>query len=127
VTSPATTSLTKVNGTLFFWADDEIHGTELWKLVDCGPTQVTSLKVSGFPVTITVGADGNFTVTAKNADGTKNTNYRGTVHFTSSDPQAVLPADYTFTAADGGIHNFSVTLKTASSQSKRNSPSVFSS
>ena len=60
---------------------------------------------------------GSFTVTAKNADGTTNTSYRGTVHFTSSDPQAVLPADYTFTAADGGVHTFSATLKTAGSQS----------
>src|SRR5262249_35842129 len=37
----------------------------------------------------------------------------GTVSFTSSDPQALLPADYTFTAADHGTHSFSVTLKTA--------------
>jgi hypothetical protein len=29
----------------------------------------------------------------------------------------VLPADYTFTAADRGIHNFTVTLKTAGTQS----------
>jgi hypothetical protein len=39
------------------------------------------------------------------------------VHFTSSDPKAVLPADYTFTAADQGVHTFSVTLKTAGNQS----------
>ena len=58
--------------------------------------------MSGFPATITAGVAGSFTVTAKNADGSTNTGYRGTVHFTSSDPQAVLPADYTFTAADQG-------------------------
>jgi probable HAF family extracellular repeat protein len=32
-----------------------------------------------------------------------------TVHLTSSAPQAVLPADYTFTAADAGVHTFSDT------------------
>src|SRR5262249_12043873 len=42
--------------------------------------------------------------------------YTGTVHFASSDPQAVLPADYTFTAADGGRHTFTATLNTAGTQ-----------
>src|SRR5262249_37978885 len=51
------------------------------------------------------------------ADGSINTGYWGTVHFTSSDPQADLPADYTFSAADQGVHSFSATLKTAGSQS----------
>jgi hypothetical protein len=45
------------------------------------------------------------------------TGYTGTVHFTSSDPQAVLPANYTFAAADNGVHTFTATLKTAASQS----------
>ena len=43
--------------------------------------------------------------------------YRGTVHFTSSDSQAVLPPDYTFTATDAGQHSFLATLKTAGSRS----------
>jgi hypothetical protein len=58
----------------------------------------------------TAGIAPTFTVMALNADGT---GYTGTVHFTSSDPQAVLPADYTFTAADQGSHTFSgVKLRT---------------
>jgi hypothetical protein len=43
--------------------------------------------------------------------------YTGTVHFTSTDPQADLPANYKFTSADHGTHTFDVTLKTAGSQS----------
>ena len=44
--------------------------------------------------------------------------YLGTVHFTSSDSQAVLPSNYTFVAADDGAHTFTtVVLKTAGSQS----------
>src|SRR5262249_3404451 len=43
--------------------------------------------------------------------------YTGTVHFSSSDPQASLPADYTFTAGDNGVHTFpNVTLLTAGTQ-----------
>jgi hypothetical protein len=57
------------------------------------------------------------TVTAKNADGSPATAYRGTVHFASSDPAAILPADYTFAEADAGTHAFSVTLKTAGAAS----------
>src|SRR5262249_57823326 len=89
VTNLASNSLTNVNGTLFFTANDGVHGNELWKLVD-EPMQGTSLPVSGFPATITAGVAGSFTVTAKNADGSTNAGYRGSVHFTSSDPQAVL-------------------------------------
>src|SRR5260370_21046870 len=46
------------------------------------------------------------------------TNYTGTVQFTSSDGQALLPGNYTFVAGDNGVHTFSngVTLKTAGSQ-----------
>jgi probable HAF family extracellular repeat protein len=40
----------------------------------------------------------------------------GTVHFTSSDAQAVLLADYTVTAADAGVHPFSLTLATLGDQ-----------
>jgi hypothetical protein len=73
--------------------------------------------VSGFPSSTTAGVAGNFTVTAKNTDGTTATGYTGTVRFTSSDGQAVLPADYTFTAADQGMHTFGATLKTAGAES----------
>jgi hypothetical protein len=73
-----------------------------------------SFAVSGFPASITAGISGTVTVTALNADGSVNTGYTGTVHFTSSDPQAVLPADTTLT---NGTGTFSVTLKTAGTQS----------
>jgi hypothetical protein len=78
---------------------------------------VPTFTVSGFPSATTAGVAGTFTVTAENADGTTATGYTGTVHFSSSDGQAVLPADYTFTAADAGVDAFSATLKTAGTQS----------
>lgn len=110
-------AFTNANGTLFFRGED-VHGVELWALETTSPPVSTiSLGVSGFPVTTTAGVAGSFTVTMKNADGSTNTGYVGKIHFTSSDPQAVLPADYTFTAADLGVHTFTATLKTAGSQS----------
>jgi len=42
--------------------------------------------------------------------------YTGTVHFTSSDAAAVLPADYTFTSVDAGLHHFVATLNTSGQQ-----------
>src|SRR5262245_25448907 len=74
------------------------------------------LIVSGFPSPTTAGASGTFTVTATDGNGNTLTGYTGTIHFTSSDPQASLPADYAFTAADAGVHTFSATLKTAGTQ-----------
>ena len=76
-----------------------------------------SLAVSGFPSPVTAGTSETFTVTATDAHGNAATGYTGTVHFTSSDGQAALPADYTFTSADAGVHTFSATLKTAGLQS----------
>ena len=53
------------------------------------------------------------TITAYDANGNVATGYTGTVQFMSTDPQAALPAAYTFTAASGGSDTFSVVLKTA--------------
>jgi hypothetical protein len=80
-----------------------------------GPASVFHL--SGFPATTTAGATLTLTLTAKDAFGNIVRAYAGTVHFTSNDPQALLPANYTFTAADAGVSTFSVTLKTVGSRS----------
>jgi len=57
-------------------------------------------------------------VTAQDIYGNTATGYTGTVHFTSSDGAASLPANYTFVAGDAGVHSFAngVTLKTGGSQ-----------
>jgi hypothetical protein len=66
---------------------------------------------------ITQGTPGTFTVTALDAYGNVATGYTGTIHFTSSDPRAKLPADYTFTASDKGVHTFSATFSAVGTQS----------
>jgi hypothetical protein len=76
-----------------------------------------TLVVSGFASPSVAGSAHTVTVTVKDAYGNVATGYRGKVHFTSSDPKAVLSADYTFTASDAGVHKFTVTLKIAGTQS----------
>jgi hypothetical protein len=56
------------------------------------------------------------TVAALTDNGLPVPNYTGTVHFTSTDAAATLPADYTFTASDHGFHTFAVTWATAGTQ-----------
>ena len=75
-----------------------------------------SFAVSGYPASIAGNTNG-FTVKVFDTIGQTASDYTGTVYFTSSDVQAGLPASYTFTTADAGIHNFFATLKTAGNQS----------
>ncbi len=66
--------------------------------------------------TATAGTSFQVTVRAIDANGNTNTGYTGTVHFASSDPRAMLPGNYMFTATDMGVHTFNVTLDTAGAQ-----------
>jgi hypothetical protein len=92
-----------------------IAGIESGITVD--PAKAAVLVVSA-PVSVTAGVAFSFTVTAQDAFGNTATSYRGTIHFTSSDGAAMLPANYTFTAANAGIHStFSATLNTMGTQS----------
>jgi autotransporter-associated beta strand protein len=70
------------------------------------PAAATTLIVSGFPSPQGTGVPGSVTVTAKDVYGNTDTNYTGTIHFTSSDGTAVLPGNYTFVSGDMGIHTF---------------------
>ncbi|MEO8503276.1 MAG: Ig-like domain-containing protein [Acidobacteriota bacterium] len=74
-------------------------------------------QVTPATATPTAGTAFNVTVTAQDQGNVTYTAYSGTVHFTSTDAQAVLPGDYTFVGGDSGVHVFSVTLKTSGSES----------
>lgn len=77
------------------------------------PIAVSAGAASQFSLTAVnstpAGTSFNITVNALDASNNVATNYSGTVHFTSSDSQAVLPANSTLT---NGTGTFSVTLKT---------------
>ena len=83
---------------------------------DATPPIANSFRVSGYPSTV-AGNSNTFKVTVIDTIGQTATGFTGTVFFTSSDVQAGLPASYTFTTADAGVHNFAATLKTSGNQS----------
>jgi hypothetical protein len=106
-----------VNNVLY--AVGGVNGSGSWETKNEAFIQsatVTQLAISAVAST-TAGMPFNFTITAENAAGNTIPGYRGTVHFSSSDLAAVLPADYTFTAADNGVHTFTAILKTLDRQS----------
>jgi probable HAF family extracellular repeat protein len=94
-----------------------LNGATHGYLLSPDPTQVVGFAVTNFPSPTTAGVAGSFTVTAMTGLNIPATGYTGTVHFTSSDVQAGLPDDYTFTADDNGVHVFGATLYTAGTQS----------
>lgn len=81
------------------------------------PGEATSLAITGYPAYVLVATNHNFSVTAVDDFGNTDPTYTGTVHFSSSDPVAKLPADYTFTAEDKGTHTFLAGFNTLGSQS----------
>jgi hypothetical protein len=80
------------------------------------PSAATHFAIDA-PTNVSLGNPFNITVTALDANNQVVTTYTGTVHFTSSDSAATLPADYTFTSSDHGAHFFKgTTLRTGGTQ-----------
>src|SRR5439155_26678975 len=69
------------------------------------PAAASKFVISA-PATIQPGVAFSLTVTVKDAYGNVVTGYAGTIHFSSTDSSAKLPANYNFTAADKGAHAF---------------------
>ena len=104
-------------GTQTLTATDVATATLVGTMSSTATPPVASLfVVTGFPATV-AGVAHTFTVTVRDTIGQVAAGYTGTVTFSSSDRQAGLPAFYTFTAADAGVHTFTGTLKTAGAQS----------
>ena len=74
------------------------------------PAAASALVISG---PSSVDRDDGFSITVSAFDAYLNyaTGYTGTVHFTSTDRNASLPANFTFNAADAGTYTFTVALK----------------
>ena len=80
------------------------------------PGAPAGLQLTG-PASVTAGVAAAFQVSVVDAYANVARGYTGSVRFTSSDAQAVLPGNYTFTAGDAGQKSFpSVTLRTVGSQ-----------
>src|SRR5439155_18974048 len=82
--------------------------------------QVQAAALNHFAVaaraSASTGVTFNVTVTAQDAYNNTVSSYLGTVAFKSSDKHATLPASYTFTSLDLGVHTFSMTLRTVGTQ-----------
>ncbi len=108
----------KTAGTQWLTAKDtltaSIMGSRSTVVTPAAATHLSVATVASW----TAGSAHSVVVKALDASGNTATGYRGTIHFTSSDAHAVLPANYTFTAADNGTHTFSFAaiLKTAGKQ-----------
>jgi len=102
----------KTAGSLQFTATDTVTPS----ISGGAPINVNPAPVSQFTVTTPMAASTglpvNLTITAHDKFGNFAT-YAGTLHFTSTDAQAVLPANSPFT---NGTGNFTVTFRTIGSQ-----------
>ncbi len=82
------------------------------QILTFGTQQTTHLDVSGGGGTVDPGTAVSIHVQTLDLFNNPVPLYHRTVHFASSDPAAVLPADYTFTLNDNGRHDFTVILET---------------
>jgi hypothetical protein len=92
------------------------EGSSVVNCPEPGVRQAVSLNITA-PASVAAGKPFPITVSALDKYGQVATTYIGTVHFTSSDSGATLPADYTFQPGDEGTHTFQVILATPESQS----------
>src|SRR5262249_271094 len=114
------------NGTGSFTATLKTAGNQTITATDTAASSITgtsnSVAVSAAaathflvnaPASATAGTAFNFTVTAQDQFNNTDTAYTGTVHFTSGDGSATLPADSPLT---NGVGTFSATLNTPGNQ-----------
>jgi hypothetical protein len=87
-------------------ATDTVNGATVGSAnVSVRPAAAVKLVITG-PSSIAAGASFSITVTAYDPYGNVATGYRGTIQFSSTDPQATLPANHTFRAKDNGVRTF---------------------
>ncbi|NLJ77582.1 MAG: hypothetical protein GX325_10065, partial [Peptococcaceae bacterium] len=79
---------------------------------DSGAPGDTVLEVMVSRGLVNINEPFQLTIIAKDGNGNIVENYTGKVCFTSTDSEAVLPGDYTFTTVDQGQKTFDVILKT---------------
>ena len=79
------------------------------------PGLATHFSVTA-PSSATAGVAVSVTVTALDQYGNTATGYTGTAQFTSTDPNATLPANSAFTPGDAGVQTVSVTFGSAGTQ-----------
>ena len=100
------------NGAITLSDNAQGSGTAAQSIAVQGISAIVYTASLTLPNTAPAGTSISGVLTVKNPSAT----YTRTVNFTSTDPQATLPANYTFAASDAGSHTIAVTLKTAGPQ-----------
>lgn len=115
-------ALSSDGNTLFFasnrpdgFGGSDFGGGDIWMSTRL-PLVADHFTLSA-PASATAGQTVSLILTVWDNYGNIVTDYTGTVTFASSDPQATLPASYTFTTADHGTHAFDAVLVKAGAQS----------
>src|SRR5262249_43305973 len=93
--------------------DSSVHGVAD---VMVSPGAMHHFGISA-PASAVAGEGFDLVVVAQDEFGNTITDYTGTIHFNTWD--GALPANYTFSAADQGMHTFHATLQTAGQQAIR--------
>ena len=94
---------------------DVSTGQSFSQTVNVIPNFIVGLSIAVAPNAV-AGASQTVTVSSVDAFGNINPSGFGTLHVTTTDGAAVLPADYLMTSADNGTHSFAVEFKTPSVQ-----------
>ena len=96
-------------------ADGNVLRSVTFTVVAASAAPPTQLALST-SASVIAGGVNSLLVYARDASGAATAALAGTVHFSSSDANAVLPADYLFTSSDRGQHSFSLQLLSAGTQ-----------
>lgn len=80
--------------------------------------QPTKLKINNVTSPLVSGSSTSATVTVQDEFSNTVVGYTGTIAFSSTDTAATLPANYTYTVGDAGIHVFSNAIKFATTGSQ---------
>jgi hypothetical protein len=110
----------KTSGTQWFGVQDTaVQRLQAWPTfqVSAAAAAAARLSISGAPPSMAAGAVGQLLLTAYDAYGNVATNYRGRVHFSTTDTNGYVGPDHTFTAADAGQYWFTIQLITAGARS----------
>ena len=74
------------------------------------PDVAVSFKITGITDPFLAGSSSDLTITAINDAGDVAYGYTGTIRFSSTDPLAGLPPDFTFSGGEGGVQVFQAGL-----------------
>jgi hypothetical protein len=110
-------------GGQYIWVTDSVNSFTTNDAITVTPGALNRFQITA-PSFATAGVAVSITVMALDAYGNIETGYTGTVHFTSTDALATLPANSTLSS---GYEVFSVTLDTNAAQTVTGTDTVFSS